>query len=502
MNLPKPLPFTHSHFSEDTLSPLNKNNFRLWGLPILASALLLGGCSTLAPDYQRPNTPVPDQFERTVSTDLKATKTLQLPSWQQYFKDQILAELIENALNNNRDMRIAAHRLSAAKAVYGIQRSEKYPSIGLGGNASRSRSPADISISQTSMITNNFQISANLSTWEMDFWGRIRSLETAALQDYFSMESSRQALQVSLIGQISNSYLLLRALEQQIALAGKSVTTRQESYRIFKRRFETGVISELELTQVETLLKQAQSLQIQLQQQRESTLYDLQYLIGGGIDIVENNNYFDDSLTHAEIYSNQSSNVLLQRPDIMAAEHKLRSATANIGAARAAFFPTIRLTGYAGAASGELSGLFDSGSESWSFAPQLYLPIFNAGRNQANLDLSIAQQNQALATYEQTIQNAFREVSSTLANQHWLKKQLQLTEETLAIIQKRASLADLRYKSGTTTYLEVLDAQRDLLSIEQSVVEAKRALASSQIALYTTLGGGSINKISELPQTP
>ncbi|WP_319380736.1 efflux transporter outer membrane subunit [Thiomicrorhabdus sp.] len=454
------------------------------------SVTLLTGCSSLQPEYQRPHAPIPDQYPSAGQNLTLATEKRTTAAWQTFFTDPQLKTLIEEALQNNRDLIAAAHRLKASEAIYGIQKSQRYPEIGVATSITRTKTPADLSFTGSELDSTTHQVAANLSSWEIDFWGRLKSLETSALHDYLSLESSQRAFQTGLIAQVANAYFALREAEQRIALIQKTVATREESYAIFKRRFDIGIISEMDLMQVETLLKQAQSLHIQLEQLKENDLYNLAYLVGKQVDLSPVDNYFNQKTpTLGDLAPGLPSDLLNHRPDIIAAEHSLKAATANIGAAKAAFFPNISLTGYAGTASPELSGLFASGSAAWSFSPQIYLPIFNAGRNQANLDLSIAQKNQAVANYEKTVQSAFKEVSVSLSNNKWLTKQLEILDQTLKIQQRRAELADLRYQSGASTYLEVLDAQRDLLTIEQSVVEARRALTSSKVALYTAIGG-------------
>ncbi|QAB16335.1 efflux transporter outer membrane subunit [Hydrogenovibrio thermophilus] len=484
-------------FSPPKQNSITKHLLRFSPLGVGLLLLSLAGCS-MAPEYQRPEAPIPSKFpapEQAAKTlDATMPEDKATPDWQTYFSDPALQKILNDALANNRDLRIAAARVRASRAIYGIQRSDLFPDINVGAQGSRTHTPADLSYTGREVTSSSYQLSANLSIWELDFWGRIRSLEEAALQDYLSQESSQQAFKIALIAQVTNGYLNYRELDQRLVLAQKTLSSREESYRIFKRRFEMGVISELDLTQVETLVKQAQTLTIELEQLKENQLYDLSYLVGSPVQLKHVDSYFGEEAVFQPISPGLPSELLNNRPDILAAEHSLRSATANIGAARAAFFPSITLTGYAGTASAELDGLFASGSGAWSFAPSINLPIFNGGRNQSNLDLSKARQNEAVSNYEKTVQNAFKEVSVSLSNQKWLKKQLKVLEDTLSIQQRRAHLAELRYKSGATPFLEVLDAERARLSAEQTLVTARRALSSSQVELYTAIGGGLTQK--------
>ncbi|WP_051145012.1 efflux transporter outer membrane subunit [Thiomicrorhabdus sp. Kp2] len=453
--------------------------------------VLLSGCTSLAPEYETPEAPIPDSYAQQPQDNHKVILTEEIAnsSWREYFTDPALQNLIADTLQENRDLKLATLRVQEYQAMYGIQHANRFPHIAASANVSRSLTPYDLNVTGTNLDSTKYQLVANLSVWEIDFWGRVQSLEEAALENYLSQESTQKSFQIALIAQVVNGYLSLRELDQRLALTDKTIETRQESYRIFKRRYEIGAISELDLTQVETLLTQAKALNIQLEQLRDIQLQNLTFLVGKPINLKTETRYFDDMLPFQALEPGLPSRLLTNRPDIVSAEHILRSATANIGAARAAFFPNITLTGYAGTASAELSGLFKSDSTTWGFVPQITLPIFTAGKNQANLDIATIRRNQAIANYEKTIQNAFREVSSALTNQKWLTQQLEMQTHILAIQKRRSHLAQLRYENGATPYLEVLDAQRDLLASEQAFVQAKRTLYSNQVSLYTALGG-------------
>jgi multidrug efflux system outer membrane protein len=454
-------------------------------------ALLLSGCTSLAPEYKTPKAPIPDTYHQQLQNTNKIVLSEKITdtSWREYFTDPVLQNLIADTLQENRDLKLATLRVQEYQAMYGIQHANRFPHIAASANVARSLTPYDLNVTGTNLDSTKYQLVANLSVWEIDFWGRVQSLEEAALENYLSQESTQKAFQITLVAQVVNGYLGLRELDQRLALTDKTIESRQESYRIFKRRYEIGAISELDLTQVETLLTQAKSLKIQLEQLRDIQLQNLTFLVGKSINLKTEARYFDDMASFQELKPGLPSYLLTNRPDIVSAEHLLRSATANIGAARAAFFPNITLTGYAGSASAELSGLFKSDSATWGFVPQITLPIFTAGQNQANLDIANVRRNQAIANYEKTIQNAFREVSSALTNQKWLTKQLEMQSHILSIQKRRSHLAQLRYDNGATPYLEVLDAQRDLLASEQAFVQAKRTLYANQVNLYTALGG-------------
>ncbi|APA71087.1 RND transporter [Janthinobacterium sp. 1_2014MBL_MicDiv] len=453
----------------------------------LATTLVLAGCASLAPPYAPPPLPVAAQYPENDGAGAHAPDI----AWQAYFADPRLQAMIAQALANNRDIRIAALRVDEARAAYGIQRAEQFPTVALGASGSRSRVPDDLSLTGRAMTSAQYQAGLNVSAWELDFWGRVRSLKDSALQTLLASDEARRAVGVALVAQVANGYLALREFDERVALARATVDSRAESLRIFTRRFEVGSISKLDLTQVETLLSQALSLSAQLEQARAVQAHALAQLVGGPVDLTPDTRRFDDASVLQPLHAGLPSALLAQRPDLVAAEHQLRAAQANIGAARAAFFPTISLTAAYGTASAELSGLFDSGSGAWNVAPRLVLPIFDAGRLRANMDLAEVRRDVAVANYEKSVQGAFREVADALSNRRWLALQVDIGKTTLAAQSERARLAKLRYDNGAAPYLEVLDAQRDLLTVEQQLVQTRRALLASQVSLYAALGGGA-----------
>ncbi len=408
--------------------------------------------------------------------------------WRHYFVDPRLQALIAQALENNRDLRIAVSRVEETRATYGIQRAEQFPGISAVAEGSRTRVPADLSATGKPMISDKFQVGLGLTAWELDFWGRVRSLKDAALENYLAANSTRHAVALSMITQVANRYLALRELDERLALARKTSASRSESLRIFRRRVEVGSTSRLDMTQVEALWLQAKALSAELEQARAVQANALTLLVGAPTSLVPVPGYFDDAGVLGELHAGLPSGLLLERPDIVAAEHQLKAANANIGAARAAFFPRITLIGSYGTASAELDGLFKNGSAAWSFAPSITLPLFDGWRNRSNLDLSWARRNTAVAQYEKAIQSAFRDVADALAGRKWLGEQVQILHATVGVQAERARLAKLRYDNGAAAFLEVLDAQRDLLTVQQQVVQARRALLSSRVNLYAALG--------------
>ncbi|MBK8762320.1 MAG: efflux transporter outer membrane subunit [Georgfuchsia sp.] len=459
----------------------------------LAGALALAGCS-LAPLYKAPSLPVAMAYPADARMQPNATTEGRIAAetaWHDYFVDPHLRALIARALDNSRDLKTAVLRVAEARAAYGIQRADQLPTIAATANGSRARVPGDLNISGQSIVSSQYQVGAGLATWELDFWGRVRNLKDAALENYLATDDARRAITLSLIAQVADSYLALRELDERIALARQTIASREESLRIFKRRFEVGAIAKMDLVQVEVLLQQAQTLTAQLEQGRDVQAHALALLVGSPLPPLPENTGLSDDVVARELRVGLPSDLLLQRPDIVAAEHQLRAVHANIGAARAAFFPRITLTGSAGTASAGLDGLFDSGSRAWSFMPSLSLPIFDAGRNRANLDLAEVRRDLAVTNYEKTVQTAFRDVSDALSARHWLTEQVRIAQATLAAQTERARLSLLRYDNGSAPYFEVLDAQRDLLTAEQQLVQTRRALLSSRVSLYAALGGGS-----------
>ncbi|MCB5188304.1 efflux transporter outer membrane subunit [Methylobacillus caricis] len=461
---------------------------------IAALCLVLAGCQSMAPDYERPAAPVAGHFpqaETAAGTDAASI------AWQDYFADEALRSLIREALTNNRDLRSAIQRVEGARALYGVQRADLFPGLNAQGSFARSRTPEDLSLIGRPMVLSEYRAGFGISNWELDFWGRIRSLRDAALETFLAAESSQRASTISLISQVADSYLNLRELDQRILIAEKTIESRQESVRIFQRRFDVGSTSKLDLKQVQALLAQAQTLLYQLQQSRATELNALTVLVGKPIELAPASDAFAKMHMLRELQAGLPSEVLVQRPDIIAAEHILKSANANIGAARAAFFPRVALTASLGTASRELNGLFDAGSHAWNFAPSVSLPIFDGWRNRSNLEFAEVRRDLAVTSYEQTIQTAFREVADALAAQNGIKQQLISQQEMVDAQAERARLAKLRYDHGATSYFEVLDAERSLLDVEQQLVQMQRAYFSSQVRLYAALGGGSQQLASE-----
>lgn len=464
---------------------------RSW--PLIALLLSLGGCASLAPDFVRPQAPVTTAFP-TFDQAVPAPEDLARAgdlSWNDFFTDPVLVRLIGLALDENRDLRLALLRVEEARAGFRIRGSELWPGIDLGGQGARSRLPADLSPLGRSMIGGEYRVDLGLTSWELDLWGRVRSLKDAAFETWLATRAASQAVRTILVAEVANLYLYLRELSLRIEITRQTVASRERSCRIFERRYAVGATSKLDLTQVQTLLTQAQVLLAQLELQQAARINALRQMAGDGAVALVQEHSMARTMALPRLAPGLPAEVLINRPDIMVAEHYLRAANANIGAARAAFLPRIALTSSVGTASVELDGLFAADSGAWTFVPTLSLPVFDYGRRRANLELSEIRRDLAVVEYERAIQSAFREVADALASFHWLRAQLGAQIRGRDAQAERARLAQLRYDHGSAAYLEVLDAQRDLLAAEQQVLGTERALLSSQVALYSALGGGA-----------
>jgi outer membrane protein, multidrug efflux system len=462
-------------------------------LKAITVALLLTGCASMAPPYETPSLPVASKYISNVEHSGVDPAYL---GWREYFNDARLQALISQALIHNRNLRTAVLRVAEVRAVYGITRAERWPTVGSQAGAERSRMPALMNPTSKSMIGNQYNMTLGVTSWEIDFWGRVRSLQDAALESFLATDEMRRAAAISLIAQVALSDLGLRELDERIALARETIANRQESFRIFSRRVAVGSTSRLDLMQVQSLLTQAQTLGAQLEQTRDQQLQALTLLVGATPNLLAVVPALDERHMLKELRPGLPSDLLIQRPDIIAAEHLLKEAHANIGAARAAFFPRVALTNSLGMASAELSGLFDRGSLAWSFSPSISLPLFDGGRRRNNLNLVEVRRELAVANYERTVQTAFRDVADALSARRWLDEQVAFARSALATQMERSRLARLRYDNGTAAFLEVLDAQRDLLGAEQELVQMRRAMLVSRVSLYAALGGGAMNFVS------
>lgn len=448
----------------------------------LAAAAALSGCS-LIPNYERPIAPVPEVF-----TQSSAQGENTAIAWRDYFTDPRLQQLIDVALVNNRDMRIATLNLEQARAQFQIQGSGLFPN--LGGVASGNRGPNQV----TGDLSNTFTAGIAVSAWELDFFGRISSLKEAALAQYLASDEGRKAYELSLVSSVAQGWLALIADEELLDISRRTLVTREESIKLAKLRFDAGFSSELDYRQAESLTEAARATFAQQQRQRALNENALALLLGQQVPAELLTSIQGTKLAHAapmaDIPAGLPSDLLARRPDIRAAEQQLIAANANIGAARAAFFPSISLTAQYGSVSNELSNLFKSGTWGFNFGPSINLPIFTGGRLTANLDSAKAGREIAVAQYEKSIQTGFKEVSDALAGRTTLAEQARAQTAQAEAERKRFYLSDLRYRNGVASYLDLLDAQRSLFALEQADVQVRLSQLLNQINLYKALGGG------------
>ncbi|MGI4813162.1 MAG: efflux transporter outer membrane subunit [Janthinobacterium lividum] len=461
----------------------------------------LAGCS-LAPHYERPAPPVAANFtggEANVPGSAQTTATADI-GWRDFLGDPQLQRLVELALQNNRDLRVAVINVEAAAAQYRIQRAALLPTLDLGASGTRARTPASLSVTGRPEVGGDYSVGPSAS-WEIDLFGRVKSLSDAALATYFATAEARRAAEISLVSGVAQQYLTLRADDEQLDITRETLKTSGESYRIAKLQFDNGVGSELDLREAETVVEQAQSnLAAQLRARAQAVNY-LTLLVGEPLPTnLPPALSLDDQRTLADIPAGLPSELLTRRPDILQAEDQLKAYNADIGAARAAFFPSISLTGDFGTASSMLSGLFKAGSAAWSFGPSISLPIFRGGENIANLKLAEAQKQIAVAQYEKAIQTAFREVSDSLAGRSTYDEQITSLEEYVHAQQRRLDLSTLRYKSGVDSYLSVLTAQTDLYSAQQILINTRLSRLTNLVGLYQQLGGGWIARTGDAPR--
>jgi len=453
---------------------------------LLLSAGLVAGC-TLAPHYERPQAPVAASYRADASGTARKAGEL---GWREFFTDPRLQVLIAAALENNRDLRTAALRIDEARALYNIQSADLLPNLNAQAAGASARLAASQSPTGAALVSRNYQVGLSLAAFELDFFGRVRSINDAALAQYLATAEARQAAQISLMTETAKAYLAERAFEEQYTLAQQTLAGREAGYRLATQRYEVGATSALDLRLNETLVGAARVALATLSRQRAQAGNALTLLVGKPMTDLPAAQALGTQGIVTELPAGLPSDLLAQRPDIRAAEQRLLAANANIGAARAAFFPRIALTAGVGTASNTLSGLFDAGSRTWSFAPQLLLPIFDAGRNSSGLDLAQVRKNIAVADYEKSIQGAFREVADALAARASLNEQLDAQNSVTRAQAERLRLADLRFKNGVANSLEVLDAQRELFSAEQALVQTRLLRLTNAIDLYRALGGG------------
>lgn len=455
----------------------------------LALMAALSGCS-LIPDYQRPDAPVAGDWPQGEAYPQGAAQASeQTLGWREFFRDPALQQLIEVALENNRDLRVAALNVDAYRALYRVQRADVLPAVSADGTGTRSRTPGDLNMSGEPSISSQYSATFGVS-WELDLFGRLRSLRDQALEEFFASEAAQRSTQISLIASVANAWLTLQADQALLQVTRDTLKTYEESLGLTQRSFDVGVASALELRQARSAVDSAR---VSIEQYTRLVAQDrnaLTLLLGQSLPAGLPSSDGLERTQLAALPIGLPSDLLQQRPDILQAEYQLRAINASIGAARAAFFPRISLTGAAGTASSELSGLFDGGSGYWSFSPSISVPIFNAGQLRANLDYAQISKNIQVAQYEKAIQTAFREVADGLAAQATYTRQVQAQRDLLRTSEDYYDLAERRYRTGVDSYLTLLDAQRQLFSVQQQLIGDRLAQMTSEVNLFKALGGG------------
>ena len=449
----------------------------------LAIALAGTGCATLEPRLPEAQPQIPQSWPVPENGITPTAGAVGEVGWRDVLVDPRLERVVAQALENNRDLRVAMLNVERARAQYRIQRAERVPAVG--ANVAMERTGGD------APTTDSFTASAGLASFELDLFGRVRNLSEAALQQYFAQEENRRAAQISLISTVANAWMALAADQSLLAIAEDTLRAQEASLRLTERRHELGAVSGLVLAQAQTQVETARADQARYRGQVEQDRHALDLLAGSPVPAGDLPQGFDDGLVAmTALPGGVPSDLLLRRPDIQAGEHALRSANANIGAARAAFFPSIKLTGAAGSMSGEFSSLFDGGTRFWRFAPQISIPIFQGGALKANLGVATANRDIALANYEKAIQTGFREVADAISLSRTLADQRAAAERLLTAAQRAEQLSKARYDAGYDSYLTLLDAQRTRYAAQQGLVAARLAEQANRMTLYSAMGGG------------
>ncbi|PSB91801.1 efflux transporter outer membrane subunit [Candidatus Pandoraea novymonadis] len=482
-------------------------------LPMSLPVTLLVAC-TLAPRYETPALPVSATFpmgtvEKTLelanpnsTIDQKAHVMAADIGWRNFFPDLRLQKLIEIALVNNRDLRLSALNIEAARAQYQIQRSELLPLVRTTGQATIQHLPVDFSVETSSRINRQYSVGLGFASYELDFFGRVQNLKNQALEQYLATEDSRRSAQITLVAEVATAYMTWLADQRLLHMANEILLSQQTSYALSKRSFEVGAISGLDLSDAQTGLEIARSRLAQYTRQVDEDVNILTLLIGSELPVnLPPGRTLDNQLLLTDLPSGLPSDLLLRRPDITLAEHQLKAANANIGVARAAFFPSISLTSSAGLASASLGRLFNGRQGVWMFSPSINLPIFSRDSLIVGLDLAKLQKRIEIANYEKAIQSAFREVADALAARRTLNQQLVAQESIVKASSDVYRLSDLRYHHGVDRLLDMLVAQRRLYSAQQGLIGMRLAYWINLVGLYKALGGGW-EEYTALPKNP
>ncbi len=462
---------------------------------LLGGLLCLAGCASMAPKYTRPAPPVPAAWPSGLAYKDVSGKPAERPvadiPWREFFVDARLHKVIAFALENNRDLRVATLNIERSRAQYQIRRADLVPHVDATADGSFQRMPPGVFGSNQATNIHAYNVGLGVSSYELDLFGRVRSLKDQALEQYFATRQARISVQISLVAETAGDWLALAADRERLKLAKDTLVSQQASYELIRSRFQAGVSSALDLHQAQTSVDTAR---VDIARYTTAVAQD-----ENALDLVVGAKVADDLLPDSlsatltalkDISPGLPSEVLLRRPDILQAEELLKGANANIGAARAAFFPRITLVSSVGFGSGELAGLFTGSSFAWSFAPQITVPIFNAGSNRANLETAEVDRDIAVAQYEKAIQTAFREVADALAQRGTIDDQLAAQKSLTDATGESYRLSQARYEKGIDSYLNVLDSQRSLYGAQQNLISVHLSQLTNLVTLYKTLGGG------------
>lgn len=463
----------------------------------LGALLFLSGCASMAPKYSQPAPPVPDNWpagpaykEPSAAAKAEPQPLSEIP-WQDFFVDPELQEIIDLALDNNRDLRIAVLNMERFRAQYQIRRADLLPQVNASGGATYQGIANDLSNGRSGSV-HQYDVGVGVSSYEVDLFGRVRSLKDQALEQYLATEQARRSVQITLVSQVATAYLALASDLDRLKIARETLASQQESYRLSKSRFDAGVASAVDLQQAQTSVDAARVDIARFTTFVAQDINALNLVVGSTVPQELLPEALSENLTALkDVAPGLPSEVLLSRPDILQAEYNLRAANANIGAARAAFFPRITLTSSVGVGSDELTGLFKASNFAWSFIPRVTVPIFEAGRNKANLQVAEVERDITVAQYERAIQVAFREVADALAQRGTIDEQVAAQQSLTNATAENYRLSQARYQSGIDSYLSVLDAQRSLYAAQQNLISARLVRLNNMVALYKVLGGGS-----------
>jgi multidrug efflux system outer membrane protein len=463
---------------------------------LLGTLLSLTACATMAPKYEQPAAPVPAAWPNGRSYKAESATPEQKPvadtTWQEFYRDKRLQKLIALALDNNRDFKVAALNIERFQALYQIRRADLLPKVDANASATYQRIAENFSSTKLPQTIHQYNIGLGVSSYELDLFGRVQSLKGQALEQYLATEQAQRSVQISLVSQVATGWLALAADRERLQLARETLSNQQESFKLTKSRFEAGVSSSLAVNQAQTTVDAARvdiARYTSLVAQDENAL-DL--LVGSKVPADLLPQTLSESLTSIrDITPGLPSDVLLTRPDILQAESELKGANANIGAARAAFFPRITLVSAVGFGSDDLTTLFQSGGFVWKFAPQVSLPIFDGGANKANLKVAEVDRDIAVARYEKAIQTAFREVADALAQRGTIDEQLAAQQSLNDATAESFRLSQARYDKGVDSYLSVLDSQRSLYNAQQNLISSRLTRLANLVTLYKVLGGGA-----------